>query len=242
MFIITMAGLSSRFFKAGYDIPKYQLPLHGQSVFYQAVNSFNNYFKTDKFVFVARDVYSTIDFINAECAKLDIENFEIIVLADETRGQAETAVIALKQLEITEEEVFVFNIDTVRHNYIKPLFLNDADGYLEVFEDSGEHWSFIEPDNEGNVLRTTEKVKISDLCSDGLYYFKHSKYLINAFDTVVKNGETTKGEYYIAPLYNLLIADSKTIKYEIISEQQIDFCGTPDEYRHLITHSEKFGY
>ncbi|HGG7172902.1 TPA: capsular biosynthesis protein, partial [Escherichia coli] len=34
MFVITMAGLSSRFFNAGYTVPKYQLPLHGQTVFY----------------------------------------------------------------------------------------------------------------------------------------------------------------------------------------------------------------
>ena len=32
MFIIPMAGLSSRFFKAGYNKPKYQLDLNGESV------------------------------------------------------------------------------------------------------------------------------------------------------------------------------------------------------------------
>lgn len=33
MFIIPMAGLSSRFFKAGYTKPKYQLDLNGETVF-----------------------------------------------------------------------------------------------------------------------------------------------------------------------------------------------------------------
>lgn len=43
--IFPMAGLSSRFAKAGYDKPKYMLDLKGNSVFFHAVNSFKKYFK-----------------------------------------------------------------------------------------------------------------------------------------------------------------------------------------------------
>ena len=46
-----MAGLSSRFFKAGYTKPKYQLDLNGETVFSWSVRSFERYFKTDKFCF-----------------------------------------------------------------------------------------------------------------------------------------------------------------------------------------------
>lgn len=44
MFIIPMAGLSSRFFKAGYNKPKYQLMLGKETVFSWAVKSFEKYF------------------------------------------------------------------------------------------------------------------------------------------------------------------------------------------------------
>ncbi|ELZ6526290.1 capsular biosynthesis protein, partial [Campylobacter jejuni] len=53
--IFPMAGLSSRFAKAGYDKPKYMLDLKGNSVFFHAVNSFKKYFKDFKFLFVYRD-------------------------------------------------------------------------------------------------------------------------------------------------------------------------------------------
>lgn len=43
--IFPMAGLSSRFAKAGYDKPKYMLDLKGNSVFFHAVNSFKNILK-----------------------------------------------------------------------------------------------------------------------------------------------------------------------------------------------------
>lgn len=49
MIIIPMAGLSSRFFKAGYTKPKYMLDAHGISLFDHAVNSFKAYFKTETF-------------------------------------------------------------------------------------------------------------------------------------------------------------------------------------------------
>lgn len=239
MFVITMAGLSSRFFKAGYGIPKYQLPLHGQTVFYHAINSFHYYFSTDDFLFVIRDVFSTSEFIKTECEKLGLERYQIITLDAETRGQAETAYIALNQIE-NDHEIYIFNIDSMRHNYIKPAFVENCSGYLEVFEDEGEHWSFILPDENGNVIKTTEKVKISNLCSDGLYYFKNKSQFEKTFLHAIENNQTAKGEYYVAPLYNTLIEQGEIIKYELIKNDLIDFCGTPDEYTALLSQPEKF--
>lgn len=234
-----MAGLSSRFFKAGYDIPKYQLPLHEQTVFYHAINSFHNYFSTDDFLFVIRDIFSTAEFIKSECEKLGLKRFQIITLSEETRGQAETAYIALNQIS-QDQDIYIFNIDSMRHDYIKPEFVNECDGYLEVFEDEGEHWSFILPDEHGKVIKTTEKVKISNLCSDGLYYFKRKSQFEKAFLHAIENNETAKGEYYVAPLYNTLITQGETIRFELISNDLIDFCGTPDEYTNLLSQPEKF--
>ena len=55
MFVIPMVGKSSRFFEAGFSVPKYALPIGGKSVFECAVRSFEKYFKTDNFLFVVRD-------------------------------------------------------------------------------------------------------------------------------------------------------------------------------------------
>ena len=49
MIIIPMAGKSSRFYKAGYTLPKFMLPLNGKTIFEEAVSSFKKYFKTDFF-------------------------------------------------------------------------------------------------------------------------------------------------------------------------------------------------
>ena len=46
MFVIPMAGLSSRFFKAGFEVPKYQLSIADTIVFDLAIKSFERYFST----------------------------------------------------------------------------------------------------------------------------------------------------------------------------------------------------
>jgi dTDP-glucose pyrophosphorylase len=232
-----MAGLSSRFFQAGYSIPKYQLRLGDQTVFYHSVRSFANYFDKEKFVFVVRDIYDTSNFVKTEVKKLEIKDFDIVVLGHETRGQAETAYLGLEQYK-EDFPVYIFNIDTIRHNYIKPHFIDKCDGYLEVFRAEGEHWSFVLPNGKENVLKTTEKERISDLCSDGLYYFKSKNLFKKIFLEAVEMSNIVRGEYYIAPLYNTLIAQGASIKYQIIEFSQIDFCGTPQEYKSL---SLKFG-
>ena len=44
--VIPMAGLSSRFTKAGYTLPKYMLYVVDKSLFYLAVRSFEHYFQS----------------------------------------------------------------------------------------------------------------------------------------------------------------------------------------------------
>ena len=113
--------------------------------------------------------------------------------------------------------------------------MNDCDGYLEVFKGEGEHWSFaLAEENSKKVIRTTEKERISDLCSDGLYYFKKKSVFEKLFLSAKENQKTTKNEYYIAPLYNDLIEAGSVVFYDLIENERILFCGTPDEYQQLL--------
>ena len=233
MFLITMAGLSSRFKKAGYSLPKYALEYKGVTIFEWAVRSFEKYFEDELFVFVLRPDYFAAAFVEDSVRKLGVKKYKIIKLDRDTRGQAETAYLALKEFN-EDFPVTIFNIDTIRYGYIKPEFLSNCDGYLEVFRGEGDHWSFVEPGPDFTVTRTTEKERISDLCSDGLYYFKSHIEFCGIFEDALNAGEETKGEFYIAPLYNKMIKKGLKINYDIIDADQIDFCGTPEEYEILL--------
>lgn len=228
MFLIPMAGRSSRFYNAGYSVPKYRLMLAGGSVFDQAVGSFAAYFETDFFRFVVRADDGAADFVPDAARRLGIRDFDLLVLERETAGQAETVSLGLAGLS-AQEPVYIFNIDTFRPGFRKAC--QGCDGYLEVFEAPGDHWSFVEPGPDGRVLRTTEKDRISNLCSDGLYYFRTPALFEDAYIQARESGASVKGEYFVAPLYNHLIGAGRDVRYTVVPRQEVILCGTPAEYQ-----------
>ena len=233
MIVIPMAGLSSRFFNAGYTQPKYMLEAHNESLFDHAVNSFAALFETELFVFIIRDVYQTRQFVETRINALGIKQFHITVLNQETRGQAETVALGLTKINY-QGPITIFNIDTFRPHFNYPDLTMLGDGYLEVFEGNGENWSFAKPEKIGStqVIETAEKRAISNLCCTGLYYFADINDFYYAYNNYISQpiSEWEKGELYVAPLYNVLISKGKKIHYHQIDRKQVIFCGVPQEY------------
>lgn len=235
--VIPMAGQSKRFIEAGYSLPKYMLYIKDKSLFNLSVSSFKRYFKTAQFLFIARDLYSTELFINKECERIGLENFKILILDRQTKGQAETVYLGLNNFSYADEELLIFNIDTFRTNYELPENIAEWDGYLEVFKGDGSGWSYVKPLNNNSTLveSTAEKMPISNLCSTGLYYFKEIKFFKDVWIYYQENNIVSNysNELYIAPMYNILILQQKRIHYNIISKNDVIFCGTPEEYHNL---------
>lgn len=232
-----MAGLSRRFSEAGYTVPKYMLEAHGESLFSHAVKSFDTYFSSIPFLFIARDVYRTKEFIYAEAEKLGILNFQVVMLASPTSGQAETVAIGLEISQVdSQTPITIFNIDTFRPNFKFPssFDLNQLDGYLEVFRGEGANWSYVRPDPfiESKVIETTEKVPVSNLCCTGLYHFRTTKLFQDAYSQFIISGPEVFNltELYIAPMYNILIRNGLDVRYEIVKREDVIFCGVPSEY------------
>ena len=156
-----MAGLSGRFVNDGFLLPKYMLYVKNKSLFYLSVSSFQNYFNEHKIIFIARDLFDTHTFIVEECKKLGISNYEILILDKPTLGQADTVNIGLIHFKIDfEEPIFIFNIDTIRKNFVIPEDIVDFDGYLEVFKGDGGNWSFAQTESRDStrVVETAEKI------------------------------------------------------------------------------------
>lgn len=233
MIVIPMAGLSSRFFKAGYDKPKYMLPAHGMPLFDHAVLSFKAYFDSLPFLFIVRDVYDTPEFVKDRCLHLGIKSFDIVTLNEETRGQAETVFLGLEKVE-DDTPLTIFNIDTFRPGFVLPQIVSQSDGYLEVFKGEGSNWSYAKPESPEStrVVETAEKNPISDLCSTGLYHFNKAGDFKRIFNLEAERpaSEWQKQELYIAPLYNQLIKEGKDIRYNLIDRSEVVFCGVPNEY------------
>lgn len=229
-----MAGLSSRFAKAGFSLPKYMLYVYDKSLFRMAVESFEKYFQSAQFVFVARDVMATKEFIQSECGLMGIANFRIIMLQHPTEGQAETVKIGIEEANIPkEEDILIFNIDTFRPGFKLPEIIKECDGYLECFEGDGDNWSYaatLDGTSNTPVIKTAEKQRISNFCSTGIYWFKEARLFLSAYTTNNDRRYGSGKELYVAPLYNYL-TEENIIRVNLIKRDEVIFCGTPREYK-----------
>ena len=229
--IITMAGLGSRFRKAGYKVPKYQIEVNGKNLFQWSMLSLTDFNKQEnvKYIFVVRKEDNAKDFIINETKKLNINDVNIIELDELTDGQATSALLANRYWNLNEEMI-VYNIDTyVEEGFIKYSDMN-GDGCIPCFNAEGDHWSFVKLDENGNVSEVREKKRISDNCTIGLYYFKSCKLYQDLYEEFYKDDSNLeKGEKYIAPLYNYMIEKGMKVNISIVPNKRVHVLGTPEE-------------
>ena len=246
MIVLPMAGLSSRFYAAGYTVPKYMLDLNGRSVFSHALGSFSAFFGIEPILIICRGILDTPAFVRRECTRLGLDDdaLKIVVLDHETGGQAETVAEGLTRAGMSIQiPLTIFNIDTFRPGFQYPSNFDVAeiDGYLEVFEGEGTHWSFVRPNpnnpEDHRVLEVAEKVRISNLCSTGLYYFRTCQMFQDLYAATADFDpkDLQGGERYIAPLYDIALKMGYDIRYSKIHREEVCFCGTPREYEELKT-------
>lgn len=235
IFVFPMAGESRRFREAGFTAPKYRLPLNGATVFDHVVGSFAAYFADDVFLFIVSDPEAAA-FVDTRQRDLKIVRSHIVTLPHRTNGQAETVLRGLDMLDVASgERLGIFNVDTIRRGYTKPLVMTDTDcdGYLEVFRGAGFGWSFVEPNLScpGMVTSVVEKRPVSEFCCTGFYYFRTAGDFRWAYaNPAPPRSESECRERYVAPLYNALIARGRRISFGLIDAEDVVFCGTPDEY------------
>ena len=229
--IITMAGLGSRFKKAGYTVPKYMIEVKGKNLFQWSMMSLEDFNKLEnvKYIFVVRKEDNSRDFIIEEAKKMQITDVEVIELDELTDGQATTAMLA-QQYWNEDEEMIVYNIDT----YVEPNVMKysdiKGDGFIPCFNAPGEHWSFVKLDENQNAVEVREKQRISDNCTIGLYYFKSCKLYQELYEEYYKDGKNMeKNEKYIAPLYNYMIEKGMKVNISNLPFEKVHVLGTPEE-------------
>ncbi|MBB5212305.1 capsular biosynthesis protein [Microbulbifer hydrolyticus] len=240
MIVFPMAGLSSRFAKAGFDKPKYMLEAKGETLFEHSVKGFSYYFNSQAFLFVTLDQPGIKDFVAEKCQKLGLDNFEVVILDSPTKGQADTVYQGLKASSFnSDESLTIFNIDTFRPGFRFPDFLDDGvEGYLETFVGSGKNWSNVVPENKDSqtVALTGEKQELSEFCCTGLYYWRSIASYMRYFELFQEGfgSDAQLQELYIAPMYNLAISQGRCVKYSVVPSESVIFCGVPQEYYDFI--------
>ena len=227
--VITMGGLGERFRKAGYTVPKYEIEAREKSLFEWSMLSLKDFWQ-ERFIFLVRAEDRAKSFIEEQCKKLGVEKIHVVELDHLTKGQAETAMYAHEYWD-AEASMLIYNIDT----YVEPghLKMSDmtGDGAIPCFFAEGTHWSFVHLDERGRVVEVREKERISDHCSLGAYYFRSCNLYADLYRRFYVDGSPEISEQYIAPMYNVLLADGGDVRLIEIAREAVHVLGTPAELK-----------
>ncbi len=228
-----MAGKSSRFRNEGFVLPKYELEIKGIPLFRLSILSFENYFTTELFLFVLNHSSDSQEFVEREIKKLRIKNYQIIILENDTKGQADTVAQAIQNLYVHQSEyILIFNIDTIRPGFEYPVHFPNFPWIETFYSKNGDNWSFVIPyPNSDEVYSVREKQRVSNYCSTGMYFFPSIEMYLDVYS--LQNKKRIDTELYVAPLYQLLIDRKIKVKYTKVDNNQVFFAGTPSEFRSL---------
>lgn len=226
--VITMAGLGSRFRNAGFNVPKYMIEVNGRSLFQWSLLSLDE-FKDADYYFIVRKEDNAKDYISACCDTIGIPSFTVIEINHVTSGQAETVLFAQEFWE-WDDELLIYNIDT----YVEPGYILAenlvGDGFVPCFNGNGDHWSFVKLDKSGKASEVTEKIRISDNCTVGAYYFKTCSLYSQIYQSYYGTNQAKNySEKYVAPLYNQLIKEGGCVYISLIPAEMVHVLGTPEE-------------
>lgn len=227
-----MAGRGSRFYKAGYQVPKYAIEVHGRTLFEWSMKSLEGIIRSDdRLIFVCLAENNSGDFVRSMCAAMGFSNVVIQELDGVTDGQATSAYLTRSHWRL-DEPLLVYNIDT----YVEPSAISadcirpGSNGWIPCFQVPGSHWSFVRLGSDGWAVEVAEKTRISDFASIGLYWFATGQVFVEAYEAFFTSPDSlVNGEKYIAPLYGHLIKNGMKVSISDIPVDAVHVLGTPEE-------------
>jgi NDP-sugar pyrophosphorylase family protein len=224
-----MAGLGSRFREAGFSRPKPLIPVWGRPMYAWAVESLP-LAKASKLTFILLRAQAEFEELRADIlqryAKFPVQVLDVPAL---TAGQSETVMRAAAEID-NETPLLIHNADTAFE--VNPAWVRQAgerklDGALLVFASNESRWSYSRVDQTGKVLEVREKVVISPWASTGTYWFARGSDFARLARAQAKKQLREKGELYVGPLYNDLIAEGARI--ENFKIDRLWCFGTPED-------------
>jgi len=234
-FLITMAGEGRRFHEAGYELPKMLIEAKGKTLLEWSIDSLPLNL-CSRLIFVAQQKHEDEFQLSKRIISIygnKVKSVHFKFIDKLTRGQSETACLAKRLIDLSQP-LLIFNIDTqfFSSSLEKNLLRKDIDGVLGAFYSEEPRFSFAALNDENFVTKTAEKEVISSNALTGLYHFTYPEDFFEAAESAFSKNETTKGEFYIAPLYNHLITKGRKLIVDMADE--VNILGTPEELKLFI--------
>jgi len=233
--VIPMAGYGTRLRGHPSGLPKPLITVAGKPLWAWASHCLPIRNAT-RVVFVAlREIDRRYAIRDSIVSSPGLEVAEVVLLDAPTDGQLRTVMEARDVLD-PDVPTVVFNADTwFEHDESRFVKLVTAhSGVLGVSRRPGDQWSFVQLGEGGQVTRVVEKERISDVVCTGLYAFRDTRSLIRDAEEMFRRGAPSAGEFFVAPLYELMLGRGESVA--VCPAQEFAPIGTPEELREF----EKF--
>ncbi|WP_462104259.1 glycosyltransferase family 2 protein [Campylobacter concisus] len=229
--LIPMAGLGSRFAKAGYKKPKPFIDVSGKPMIVRVLENLK--YPDAKYILVAQ--WDHLQKEKELVKKIEHEfNAVFVPIEKLSEGTACTVLYARKFIN-NSVPLLIANSDQIVDIDIA-AFIDDCknrelDGSILTFVDEHKDpkWSFAKIDDNGLVKEVKEKEVISPYATVGIYlYSKGSDFVNSAVDMIARN-DRVNNEFYTCPTYNYAIKDGLKIGIYNIHFNQMHGIGTPED-------------
>jgi len=239
--VISLAGKSQRFFDAGFNQPKYFLPMaDGKTMIEHSIDSL--------------DISGNLILIvqKEHCEKYNIDSFlkekysysTIRYLDEYTQGAAESVYLATKDLIDNDNPLIISNCDQTLEwdssEFVKKSL--EEDGCVLTFWADTIKNSYAKVEKHTTrIIELAEKIVISNDSLVGVHSWKKGSDFCRSAEIMFENNIRANNEYYISISYNPLIKNGKNIHIIRMKENEKYYStGTPEQYYYYL--QQKFGY
>ena len=236
--LLPIAGKAQRFLDQGYNMPKPLIMAKTRQVIDWAMDSI----KTDdcNIIFVVRQEHIQNFSIDDILRKKFGQDVQIIVAEHDTNGSVSTCLLAEKIIN-NDIPLIIYTPDVHFEATFNPAVIDkNTDGLILTFKANSPAHSYVALDENDHATRTAENQVISSNAAVGVYYFKTGKMFVNYAKELIDQNIRTKNEFYLCPIYNLLINDGLKIKIEQVEKMHV--LGTPAELEFFVDNvAYRFG-
>jgi len=231
--VIPMAGRGSRFAEAGYELPKPLLPIHGIPMIEAVVRNLAPS-EPARFVFICQREHLASHGFEAGLRRA-APGCEIVAIDGVTDGAARTVLLAEHAIDPDDVLVIANSDQWVDHTmqaHLDVMRRGGLDGVIMTMTADDPKWSFVALDSRNLVTRVVEKVVISDEATVGIYTFARGGDFVRAAKAMIVADERVNGEFYVAPVYNQLIAAGARIGIDNVGSEGAGMygLGIPADY------------
>mgnify|MGYP003658883066 CR=1 FL=1 len=142
------------------------------------------------------------------------ERMKIVVVDGLTEGAASTALLAKEHINSSEDLLIANSDQYVEYEPENFKLLKDilpVDSIVFSFNAVHPKWSFVKTNSRGYVTEVAEKKPISNIATCGIYWYRKGSDFVSYAEQMIKKDIRVNNEFYIAPVYNQLIEDGKTL-------------------------------